>query len=383
MTAALTAVLRDVAQQQSVTRTSAPSAEWVLVDGVLRPVGADYFRIIGAVDADGDERLLIEQAESALVGLVVAPGPHGWRVLLNARAEPGLHGGAQFSTTVQSTPSNYEQRHGGAPTPYLDAVLGHRDDTEVLCDTQQYDWGQYYRGKVKRYTVVALPAEEPAPAPLVWVDEAALRALLRADRLTTLDLRCAAVALLTLAHPVEQGEESPMDDHATAPLTPRPLAELERWHVDDHGIHDRRDERSVGWFRTVTGTREVGQWTQPLMILRDDLVVRLPMRDRDGRPEVAVALATADGLEGRRLWSPAPSTGGRSVSLLRASAEGGRFFEHGVTLSLVEDATVADDAQWLTLDRAIALCRADRATSVELRLGVGLGVLHHETIRAR
>lgn len=365
--------LRSVASRQVVTSGRLSESGWVLDNGELRHGSADFFRVIGARDHDGVEHLLFDQPEAALVGLVVTGPPGRRRVLVNARAEPGLHEGAQFSATVQSSPSNYEQRHGGKPTPFLGEILHLANNARVIHDSVQYDWGRYYRAKTKRFRVIEIDDETPAPVPLLWVNHDELDLLLRSDRRTTVDLRCIALALrcsdaglssVTTVTPERESEKA---------LEQVSLTSLTRWVLDDEGVHDSRGERSVHWFTTQTSTREIERWTQPLMVLDRDVSIVATVRRENGRILLAVRRETAVGLEGRMVWGLAENVGsGSSSRPVMLSAEGGRFFRHGVSLALSDNERAIDEAVWMSREEALALVTADLCTSLEFRLAVGL-----------
>lgn len=377
------AITRDVAATQRVELVDGPAGDWRLRDGALVNLRSDFFRVIGAQVA-GREELLIRQQETALVGLLVAQHPEGRRLLLSARAEPGLHGGCQLSATIQSTPSNYERRHGGAPTPRLDDVLRPARGSRVLHDSIQYDWGQYYDDKTKRFRIVETDAVEPVPPAMLWVPESTVRALAADDFSLTCDLR-AALALLpddTAPSAADAASASALpappdvEGMLAGPqhLRDLPLESLSDWTIGRGGIVTERRDRDILWARTRSATREVVEWVQPLMRVHAPLQVELAYQVRDdGGWEVAVREETRVGLRGHPLWFPAPSAeAGEVTSEVRASAEGGRFWRHEVDIRLVRSPHAAPGACWMPHEEARAMCRADRRSSVELRIALQL-----------
>jgi len=384
-----------VAAGLGVRRVDGPSGDWTMCDGALVNGAADYFRVIGRRTPSGD-RLLLRQTEPALVALLVSGPPGKRRVLLNARAEPGLDGLCQFSTTVQSTPANYERRHGGRETPFLEVALGacegpsEDDGARVIHDSRQYDWGQYYHLKTKRLRIVELPDHVEAPSPLVWVPADVLGEMLVHDQLATTDLRVAAVALAI----VDGGRAAGSGSAGTVPTLPIPvlpvptlpalgnadafadvpLEDGSAWTINPRGIAAVDGSREIVWVRIDAASREVDAWVQPLMSVDAPLRTRLALRPGVGEPEVAVVAATRDGLDGRYLWYPAGPVGGTVVRSVAASAEGGRFLLHRVCLELVAGAG-APGATWLPLSAVESLVVTSLATSVELRLLIGLARL--------
>lgn len=365
----------------SVTQVDFPE-EWELADGVIRHRGPDFFQVIGQESPEHGPMILLRQRETALVGLLTGRSDGRTWVLLNARVEPGLHGGCQFSTTIQSTPSNYERRHGGTPTPFIHHFVDVRADSDraVLHDSWQYDWGQYYDSKIKRFMIVELDADEelpPAPEPLAWVSTEELDALVLTDYGITADLRVAAglfAAVRKGSHP-PSGTPKKMPDTGVRPHDV-PLPCLENWRLHERGLDEINRVHGTGlrFVRVEAPSREVPGWAQPLMTVDADLSVNLVACDGS----YAIVERSQPGLCGERLWFPAAayrSDVGKRVMTVRTSAEGGRFLQHGVNLTVVEvrdRSDVENNARWASHAELDELAPADGATSVELRLVMSL-----------
>lgn len=333
-----------LAAQTTVESCVLPSDEWRIDGGVMRHVDGGFFEIVGFVGEEGRERVLLRQRETALVGLIVR-GAAGMRsFLLNARCEPGLHGVCQFSTTIQSTPSNYERRHRGAATPFIDVFLRPDSAARLLHDSLEYDWGQYYDGKRKRFLILEVDELLTAASPRIWVPEVLLRRMLFEDFWMTGDLRV-AVALLDARDRGSGGRPVPV--LAASPFLPgallrqAPLDELASWIVDDHGIREREPHQgvSVEYVHTRSASREVVVWSQPLLRVRDEEWVRLWSRLVGGKRRFAVERRTQLGLAGRLLYFPAAfhDPGALVYRTVHTSAEGGRFLRHEVVLELAGD----------------------------------------------
>jgi oxidase EvaA len=368
--------LRDaLAGQTTVEPCIAPDA-WRIDDGVLRHVDAGFFEIAGFIDGDA-ERILIRQPETALAGLVVH-GEAGERsFLLNARCEPGLHGICQFSTTIQSTPSNYERRHGGAATPFIGLFLGPASPARFLHDSLEYDWGAYYDAKRKRFAIVEVDELLETASPNVWVDEANLRRMLAEDFLVTGDLR-ASIALLDAHDIAGDGDvEFVAEDRLPerSALAQVPLEELNNWVIDEWGLRERTADQglAIEYVRTRSTSREVGDWSQPLVRVSHDDRVRLPVRHRDGEPEFAVERRTEFGLAGAELYYPAdPDASALPARVIRTSAEGGRFMKHEVVLELADEDAAAPGATWLNRPELARLMLQPGRTAIQLRLAATL-----------
>jgi oxidase EvaA len=375
--ARLGALRETLADQTSVERCTTPDT-WRIDEGVLRHVDAGYFEIAGFADDDGAERLLIRQRETALAGLVVHGTPGERSFLLNARCEPGLHGICQFSTTIQSTPSNYERRHGGAATPFIGLFLEPDSPARYVHDSLEYDWGAYYDAKRKRFAIVEVDERLETASPCVWVDEPNLRRMIGEDFLVTGDLR-ASIALLDAHDMVADGAPAiAVDAQPTgrSALTQVPLEKLTSWVIDEWGLHERTVDQGVAvyYVRTRSTSREVGDWSQPLVRVSHDDRVRLPVRRRNGEPEFAVELRTELGLAGAELYHPAePGEFAVPTRVIRTSAEGGRFLRHEVVLELAEvHAEALPGATWLNRSELARLLLQPGRTAIQLRLAATL-----------
>jgi len=356
-----------------------PPREWHLdAEGALRHDRTPYFDIVGFRPAGGDARVVMRQAETALVGLLVTRVEGVLHALLTARCEPGLHGGCQFSSTVQSTPSNYLRRHGGAATPHLESLLDPGAHDTVVHDSRQFDWTEHYCGKVKRFLVVELSTAVEPGADAAWVAEPVLETLLAEDHAVTTDLRIVLATVLA----------GPSLDSA---MTQARAIDRER----------RRDEQAIpaeqcrvdavpGWMTDADVTvravqvhspsREVASWQQPLLVVREEKTVRLLVRDdADGPRRYGVQCRTADTLDGRHLWFTADQAAATNPPLwsVRTSAEGGRFWLHDVTIELCAARPDFDEpgVHWLTIYELVALCAIDEATAVELRIAVSAALV--------
>lgn len=391
----LAALRSRLGAEQRVTEVSAPPEGWLLDDeGVLRHERTDFFHVTAAEWADGSHSVLMVQPEQALVGLVVARRDGVRHALLTARCEPGLHEGCQLSSTVQSTPSNYLRRHGGAATPHLELVLDPPPGARVLHDSSQYDWGQYYLGKTKRFVIVEVDGLVDTREPCTWVDEDELVALVRSDFAITSDLRCALALLLAhdrgldAAHRAADTLDTLRHRTPTEPFRRRDLRDLGVWGTAGRGaavpVGARRrpgDAASVTVraVEVVSRSREVEHWHQPLLAVAEPLTASLPVRGVGADRRFAIERRSARGLRGVTLWYPAGTAEGSTYEV-RTSAEGGRFLRHEVVVALGRDdpATVAVDAAWVGLAELLALCARPEATSVELRLALSLAVLDED-----
>lgn len=389
--------LRDMCSNHSsgttVTRVADGRPDWIVDGGLLRHSQTNYFSIGLYAGDQGEPLLLMEQTETALVMLLVAEVDGRDAVLLSLRTEPGLIGLTNLTATIQSTPSNYLRKHGGRGTPFIEIAGDPDAHGTVLHDGEQYDWGEYYHGKTKRFLVVRLDVPVDAPAGFRWVPMDTARALLLEDNLVTNDLR----VLLTLVEARSSGEANGPHAVKTTGRGPRLRSiGFEPGVVDSRGI-------SVSFFSTQTETREVRRWVQPLLVPINPISIRLPFVRTSAGTRFAVERRSQPGLLGHELWFPADVRDSRTgrdariVRTVRTSAEGGRFWKQAIEISLVELAAeveaevdsaapaenlprVEARASWMSDDELSSLVAQPLQTSLELRMAWSLvhaASLHH------
>lgn len=357
--------------QTRVHRVADARPDWDWVDGWLCHARSDYFRIGAHRDANDDVLFLIAQREPALVMLVLARIDGEEAALLSLRAEPGLIGGVNLTTTIQSTPSNFRREHGGRPTPFIDIAFDPSAHGTVVHDGFQYDWGSWYLRKRKRFLVVRLDEAVEAPEGFVWVRRRALMDALREDHLVTNDLRVAAIL-------------PPSGDATGAPCDEEPSAWRAALTLVGAPEEDCRGAR-IGYFRTETTTREVGSWAQPLLVPAHPMQIVLCRRKAGDRVLYALGQRSQAGLQGVEVWFPADVSGGNVVNEARVStsAEGGRFWQHRIDLVLRDfgadgqDAPTVETGEWMDSGQVEDLMATSCRTSLELRMAWSLAVQGH------
>ena len=349
----------------SVTAVDDGHPDWIVDGGILKNSQADYFSIGLREPEIGNRLLMMEQTEPALVMLLAADIDGVESVLLNLRTEPGLIGLTNLSTTIQSTPSNYLRRHGGKATPFIDVALDPEEFGTVLYDGAQFDWGDYYVYKTKRFLIVKLSAPAPAPEGYIWVSRAAVQRLLLEDNLITNDLRVCLPYLLKSGTPATDSDASqPVPERSSVVTRP----DFSTSVVDSRGVR-------VGFFRTTTEAREVKSWVQPLLMPNEPMAIRLSTTGPPSGRLFAVEKRTQPGLLGRQLWFPAATRPGTVIRQVTTSAEGGRFwrFQIDVDVQRVDRPdNPGTETAWLTVEQLTSLVAAPLLTSLELRMAWSL-----------
>lgn len=385
---------------------AAETDKWSLVDGALQHVSRGFFSVNGVDDGSG-ARVLLYQPQAAVTGIVSAIVAGERRFLLQARAEPGCLGEAQFGPTVQSTPANFMRLHGGATTPYVDAFIGFDPHVSVIDDTTQLDLGERYAFKSKRSILIETGAPEPPLPAFAWADRRAVIEGLGRSAFFNIDLR-SILAIARWSSRDEDGELAPRSEHARRSLDapvrddvvgallariaaakPRRLAfvPLERtpnWRETEWGFGEiePRQGFSIDFFEVAASSREVARWIQPLVNSASEGHVALACRERAGALEVFVRAIEERGLATRAALAPSylryPGSSGEPPRWLAdatvwssttESDEGGRFYRDASLYQLVRADAVDDEDEgaWLRLSEFKAMLRISNLCTIQLR----------------
>lgn len=178
-------------ERQRVSRAEA-AADWSIRDGFLQHRTGGFFAVAGLKGlSDGSERVMLYQPQGAINGLLRSRSNGAPVWLLQARAEPGNVGDAQYGPSLQSTPANYLRAHGGAASPYFAADLLQNADVTPAFETTQLDLGNRYFRKTKRvvYLDIANPPEPPVG--FHWVSSGPLVEATRTSFTLNTDMRAA------------------------------------------------------------------------------------------------------------------------------------------------------------------------------------------------
>ena len=385
---------------------------WALERGALQHRSGGFFSVVGVVfDTDpAGETLSLFQPQAAVTGLLTTVRGGKRYFLLQARPEPGCLGGAQFGPTVQSTPANFMQLHGGATTPYIGWFVTQRPGARWCEDTTQSDLGRRYLMKSKRQIVVECPADVELQDGFVWASIDAIARGLARDAFFNIDLRSILsgtawssqaddpLAIVPADEASRRSLGSPLRTETLgalgARLAPRPsparftpIEALRNWQRTEWGLREIRELQgfAVEFYRVAAPGREVERWAQPLINSSGDGHVLLLCRESAAGLEVLVRAVAEPGLAagvglapsfvrypGERPPRDAPLEARYTTRLATLeSDEGGRFFRDASRYELGwldgPLSAAVHGAFWLRLSELkTLLCRSNVCT-IQLR----------------
>ena len=349
-----------------VTPESEIGGDWTVRNGRLINTRSNYFSL-GLYQNGSESQFMFEQPEGALIVLLVSRLAGEEAALIQLRSEPGLIGLTNLTATIQSTPNNFRQEHGGRPTPFMDIVRNPASSGRIVYDGLHYDWGEFYFRKTKRFLVVELGVHMVAPPGFLWVPKDVLARCMFEDHMISTDLRSCFGSWLI-------GEGADVVSSSAG----RHTASLPGL-VEGKDILRAVDRRgaSLGFYQTVTSTREVTRWSQPLLMNALPIQICLCYRRERGVRLYAVRRATQFGLLGAQLWLPGKLKPGRVVRQSLNSAEGGRFRNSLIDLKVMDVSSdsadaLEEDIEWKSEEELYRICRKSLQSSLELRLMISM-----------
>ncbi|HEU5109052.1 MAG TPA: NDP-hexose 2,3-dehydratase family protein [Micromonosporaceae bacterium] len=397
---------------------------FVAESGNLAHVSGRFFSVEGLhVEADGLgswHQPVLNQPEIGILGILVRDVGGVPHALMQAKMEPGNVNNLQLSPTVQATRSNHTRAHRGSNTRYLE-YFRRPGPGRTLLDTLQSEHGAWFWQKRNRNMVVQVTGDVPVHDDYRWLPLRQVHRLLKVDNLVNMDTR----SVLACLPPSAVGEHvQPPADPFTAALhrsytglrpglhamgevlswfteaktrcewtaRPIPLAHVRDWSRTDDEIADDGGERfRIVAVRVRADSREVSNWTQPLLAPRGQGLAAFLVRPFDGVLHVLVRARSEPGLLELVEMGPTvrlPAAGGPASEPYAGEAaaapsgrvrfdavlseEGGRF-HHALTryrvIEVADDfpADVPDDFLWLTVHQLMRLVRHGRYLNVEAR----------------
>lgn len=384
--------------------TLAEQSQWSIRKGALSHFSNGFFHVAGIKNRRSDEEhLVFYQPQSALTGLALFRDGPDLYFLLQARIEPGLGNIAQYGPTIQSTAANFMQMHGGKETSYVEYFRSFSPLANPLGNTIQFDLGQRYFQKQKMLSYVELARQVATEENMIWAPLPLLAAVLASDNFLNPDLRSLLSAFdwdLYL-HPQaarQQLCENPASDRLAFSanllgsdewrLTT--LDQLRAWRIQPGGIADVSNSGIwVDMFHVSAYTREVREWSQPLMCCANQGLVVQFVRMVDGRYEFLLSFDHEFGISGQRValpslviypgdnvddLTPAPA-GDTPLREMFLTEEGGRFFRNESLYRVVLAAPglqTAEHQQWVTAPALQAILKSSSQASLQLRCTASL-----------
>ena len=372
---------------------------WSIKNGALSHFSNGFFHVTGLRNRiTNEEHLVLYQPQSALTGLAIFKDGQQVFVLLQARIEPGLSNFGQYGPTIQSTAANYQKMHGGKDTTYVELFRGFSPIANPLGNNIQLDLGKRYFQKNKVHSYLELNQQIATLENMIWVPLQVVAEVLAYDNFLNPDLRSLLSVFdwdlfINPDHSCSRALQVPEDNYFAFPANMlgknewklTALDQLTGWEVQDHGIIDSSDSGIwVDMFHVSCFTREVQEWSQPLLSCANPGLVVLLVRKIENHYEFLVSIESEFGISGQLtvlpsfVIYPGDNPGKKSrlfdtetlLSEMMQDEEGGRFYinESLYRVILVDSYNdVKPYQRWVTGETLKSILKSSSRASIQLR----------------
>lgn len=267
---------------------------------------------------------IIVQPEVGILGILTQCINGVQHFLMQAKMEPGNTNLVQFAATVQATPSNYQQVHGGRPTPYLEYFREHYRG-RIIFDQLLSEHGSWYFHKRNRNMIIEVAANENVSVAegFAWLTLGQLRRQLQHGNRVNMNARTVLSGISYAAPPgvvsTDMLHQQVVESYATgggetevaAAITwlidqksnylldvrRIPLHSMTEWVQDADSIR-HRDGRpfSIIGMSVEASSREISTWSQPMLEPTQLNIVALLCQRRSGVLHVLVQAMVQPGL---------------------------------------------------------------------------------------
>ncbi|MDN3205572.1 NDP-hexose 2,3-dehydratase family protein [Algoriphagus sediminis] len=372
--------------------------QWSILQGVLSHKSRGFFQVMGLKNRinPSDEKLMLYQPQSALTGLIFFKSGDEIYTLLQARVEPGNSGIIQLGPTIQSTPANYLQLHGGKATAYVENFTSFYPGCHLIWHSMQHDLGSKYYQKSKTHHYLLSTGPIATEENMVWASLSSIQDVLLKDNLLNADLRSLLAVFdwdgfwqngnnSSVNITVPEGDLSKLKKYEMTPLE-----DLKKWEVNSQGVKALEGQASsVGMFHFSATNREVKAWSQPLYKVEGQGLVQLLYTQESGELNFLVrfdhecGISTPIALYPSYLSTPedpnpeSPFQVGETKYEIIQCDEGGRFFRNNSTYQVIQVEKKVPDTKgiWITSLELRAYLNASNICSFQLRCISSL-VLH-------
>lgn len=273
---------------------------------------------------------IINQPEIGILGIITKKINGILYFLMQAKMEPGNINIVQLAPTLQATRSNYTRVHKGGSPPYLQYFVD-KSRSRTLIDVLQSEQGARFLRKRNRNIIIEVKDDIEVQDDYCWLTLAQIHKILRIDNIINMDARtvlsCIPYTNYSLANrqteslvnviknsshtpdvQINQGRykndlfESIIDMHNHLHTTDEiigwftnlkvkyelrvtsiPLHDVQQWtktRMDIH--HDMNKYFSVIACLVETDSREVLNWTQPLIKPREQGIIAMLIKRING-----------------------------------------------------------------------------------------------------
>ena len=293
--------------------------QWSINAGALSHISNGFFHVSGLVsNLTKEEHLVLFQPQSALTGLILFKDDKEVYLLLQARVEPGNTNIGQYGPTIQSTPANYLQKHGGKKTSYVDFFTTINPKVNPLGINMQFDLGKRYYHKSKSHHYIEVDTLIETEENMIWAPLKVIVETLYIDNFLNADLRSLLSVfdwdLYTKSHFYNEGQKDFLQHNldycyknylGKSEWKLKPLEQLKKWNIENNGIMDVSNTGIwIDMYKFSSVNREVCEWSQPLLSCKNRGKIILYIRKINNNYEFLVSIQSEFGISGQVVVLP-------------------------------------------------------------------------------
>lgn len=270
-------------------------------EGTIRNKTRSFFTVRGikSVDEKGRriEQPIIIQDEIGYLGIICKEIDGVFNFLMQAKIEPGNVNKIQISPTIQTTKSNFTQKHGGKRPAYLEYFMNASNYNIIVDQIQSEQASRFYK-KRNRNIIIDIGDKDIEVLPShKWMTLGQIKELMKTDNLVNMDTRtvisCIPYAMMDCTdeelHIIEKCFKNKalyrsIFEGAKENCLPYiyqymnnykmfhekefqlcSIYELQNWDIDEYGIRCKEEYPFQVIYCDITiAGREVEHWKQPL-----------------------------------------------------------------------------------------------------------------------
>lgn len=311
-------------------------------DFFLRNRDHSFFQvkgIKGTLENRFIEQPIIIQNEVGYLGFICKIIDETFKILIQAKIEPGNINKVQLSPTIQATESNFMQKHGGKIPPYFH-FFEKGSVQHIIFDGKQPEQCSRFFNKFNR-NIIFLTNEEIQVLPRFrWVTIGEIKKLLiTAPNVVNMDTRtvlsCLPLDDIMGVFDAKNDESKEMEKvilnhrrNDNSSHTFCGLCELASWKNDNYSIKslDENFPFSIQYFEISIDDREVKRWTQPLAVANGQALFSTLACFIDGELMLMVSIISEIGAEKYSLFGPLIQRESNELNLPPKNANEELFF---------------------------------------------------------
>lgn len=220
---------------------------------------------------------LIIQKEEGILGIIKKIHGGISYYLLQAKPEPGNINNIQISPTVQATKSNYQRKHGGKKTKFLDFFIKKKNSKNIkkLSSLKLSEQGTRFLQKKNRNILIQINNMKIRPSKnFRWMTKENIKFLLRKKNILNMD----TISVLSSIIEKDYGEKTINDFNflkrnlknfkTFLKIKKKQItfSRLKYWYDTKFEIFDLKKKFfSILFLDVLTNGREVKKWDQPIV----------------------------------------------------------------------------------------------------------------------